>query len=362
MANNLTTSQVDRQNLLNNTQVIIETQKNLQLQSIEFLGEEYVTKGMAARFYDVDIRTIDRYLAENENELRENGYKILKGIELGRFLQTAIKVPGSGITRENIHSITQLGVFNFRAFLNLGMILVESENARMLRKMMLDIVMDFINMRTGGSTKYVNQRDRHFLDAYLQEYNYRREFTDALDSYVDMSNVKYGIFTNMVYKSIFLEKAREYKQVLQLKKNDRIRDTLYSEILNLISAFEHGFAGVLQTEFEKLGRKLDQWEAFEAFKLFEQQPLWEPLLNQARSKMASRDLAFRDAFHEKLCKYIRPVSSEEFENFFGAESEEVEKVTSEHREKLAKLADCDILFERLLEENADVLKRLKERE
>ena len=109
-------------------------------------------------------------------------------------------------------------------------------------------------------------------------------------------------------------------------------------------------------------RILYQCEAFEAFKLFEQQPLWEPLLNQARSKMASRDLAFRDAFHEKLCKYIRPVSSEEFDHFFGKESDEVEKVTSEHRDQIAKLADCDILFERLLEENEDVLKRLKERE
>ena len=62
------------------------------------------------------------------------------------------------------------------------MLLVESENAKVLRQIMLDIVIDFVNQRTGGSTKYINQRDRDFISAFLQEENYRREFTDALRS------------------------------------------------------------------------------------------------------------------------------------------------------------------------------------
>ena len=362
MANDLTNSTVSRQNLLNNTPVIEETRNLLQLQCITFNGSEYVTKAMVAHFYDVDVRTIDRYLSESEGELRENGYKLLKGIELSRFLREAIKIPGSGITKESASSITQLGVFNFRAFLDLGMMIIESENARMLRKMLLDVVMDFINKRTGGSTKYVNQRDRQFLDAYLQEYNYRREFTDALDLYVAMPNIKYGIFTNMVYTSIFLEKAHEYKQILQLDKRDSIRDTFYSEILNLISSYEHGFAILLKEESERKKRKLNYWEAADLFRDFESQPLWEPLLNQARNKMASRDLAFRDAFHHKLAEYVSPVSPEEFDAFWGNESADVEKITSEHRLQISELAKCDSIFEQLLEDNADVLKRLKERE
>ena len=36
----------------------------------------------------------------------------------------------------------QLGVFNFRAFLNLGMLLTESEKAKALRSVVLDIVID----------------------------------------------------------------------------------------------------------------------------------------------------------------------------------------------------------------------------
>ena len=77
----------------------------------------------------------------------------------------------------------QIALFDFKAFLNITMLLVESENAKVLRQIMLDIVIDFVNQRTGGSTKYINQRDRDFISAFLQEENYRREFTDALRDY-----------------------------------------------------------------------------------------------------------------------------------------------------------------------------------
>lgn len=90
----------------------------------------------------------------------------------------------------------QIAIFGFKAFLNMAMLLTESENAKVLRKIMLDIVIDFVNQRTGGSTKYINQRDQDFISAFLQEENYRREFTDALRDYVDMGNSKYAIYTD----------------------------------------------------------------------------------------------------------------------------------------------------------------------
>ena len=65
---------------------------------------------------------------------------------------------------------------------------------------MLDIVIDFINQKAGGATKYINQRDSDFIGAFLQEENYRKEFTDALRDYVDMGNAKYGIYTDKIYQ------------------------------------------------------------------------------------------------------------------------------------------------------------------
>ena len=60
---------------------------------------------------------------------------------------------------------TVLGVFDFRAFLNMGILLVESEKAKIIRQNILDIVIDTINVKTGGATKYINQRDEDFINS-----------------------------------------------------------------------------------------------------------------------------------------------------------------------------------------------------
>jgi hypothetical protein len=230
---------------------------------------------MLAMFFDVDVRTIERYISAFSDELRDNGYEVLRGKRLKDFLEIYSAHLGADM---NVGTkITVLGVFDFRAFLNIAMLLVESENARVLRKAMLDIVIDLINQKTGGATKYINQRDKDFIGAYLQEENYRREFTDALRDYVDMGNFKYAIFTDMIYQSIFKEKAREYREVLKLHKNDKVRDTLYSEILDLVASYERGLAVTIKAKSIELSRKLTSWETQELFKVFEDLPHWKTL-------------------------------------------------------------------------------------
>jgi hypothetical protein len=108
---------------------------------------------------------------------------------------------------------TVLGVFDFRSFLNLAMLVSESERAKLLRQAILDIVVDTINQRTGGGTKYINQRDEDFLHSAFIEENYRKEFTDALKDCVEMGNFKYAVYTDKIYGSIFREKAKEYRKI-----------------------------------------------------------------------------------------------------------------------------------------------------
>lgn len=91
-------------------------------------------------------------------------------------------------------------------------------NSKIDRQNILDIVIDTINVKTGGATKYINQRDEDFLNSWFDEENYRREFTDALNSYVAMGNIKYAIYTDKIYESIFREKASEYRNILKLEK------------------------------------------------------------------------------------------------------------------------------------------------
>ena len=339
VGSDLTTSPVDRQNILNNSYALQEIAQATQLKGIQFEGTVRFTKEQVANFFEVDPRTIDRYLKKNKTELQQNGYDVLQGKRLLQLRSEAILQFGDDMNV--VTKVTRLGVFDFRSFLNLGMLLEGSDRARFLRQTILDVVIDVINKRTGGATKYINQRDEDFIQAWFHEENYRKAFTDALRDCVDMGKIKYPIYTDKVYQSIFLEKAGEYRKILKLHEKDDVRDTFYVEILDLISAYEYGFAEILKQEAGKTGRPLTPWETDKLFKKFAEQPHWRPLVEKARNKMASRDLAFRDALHLQLKEYITPLKAEDFERFLGEKSKE--------------------LAERL-EETKDVFKRLKERE
>ena len=338
LAKDLTVSRIDRQNILNNEIAVEEIQSKSGVEGIVWDGKLYITREMTSKYFDVDIRTISRYIEQNNEELLANGYEVLRGKRLKSFMSAAesfgkdINVPTK---------TTVLGVFDFKAFLNMAKLISESEKARALRQLMLDIVIDLINRKTGGGTKYINQRDKDFVYSSLQEDNYRRQFTDALKLYVADYKYKYAYFTDMIYVSIFKEKASEYKKILDLKASDKVRDTFYSEILDIIAAYESGLADAIKKEYERTGRILSKNETEILFSNFENMALWKPLIQRGRVKMASRDMALRDAFHYQLSEYIQPLDKDEYQKFLGATGDELE---------------------RLMQENSEVLKRLKERE
>lgn len=341
MSKDLTNSAIHRQNILNNTYALQEIEKATRITGIPFEGKTVVLKEQVAAFFEVTTRTVENYLSQYEAELTRNGYEVLKGKRLKSFKSALDEIDVPEINFGNITKTPQLGILDFRAFLNLAMLMVESERARLLRQAILDIVIDTINQRTGGGTKYINQRDEDFLHSWFVEENYRKQFTDALRDCVDMGNFKYPMYTDKIYVSIFKEKSDEYRKILRLHEHDKVRDTFYSEILDLVSSFECGFGDELQKAAAQKGGKLTAWETDALFKQFEQQAHWKPLLEKARNKMASRDLAFRDALHHQLQEYITPIEADEFERFLGEKSKE--------------------LAERL-EDAKDVMKRLKERE
>lgn len=344
MKSRLTESKLDRQNILNNQLAIREIEKAIGLKGILFDGSYRFTKKQIAEFYEIDSRTIDRYLENNKSELGENGYNILRAKALNDFKLAVKKQYVDDIDVVNIgisDKTPVIGVFDFRAFLNIGMLLTESDVAKELRQTILDIVIDSINQKTGGGTKYINQRDKDFVITYFKNENYRKKFTDALDFYLDMGKFKYPYFTDKIYKSIFREQAAEYKKILKLNNKDSVRKTFYSEILLLVSSFEYGFADLLKDQYEKQGRKLTKFEADKCFHKFENQAHWKPLLDDARSKMASRDLCFRDALHLKLEEYLAPLPIEDFEKFLGSSSMDVEKQLEQFHEVFKRLKERD---------------------
>ena len=361
MIKDLTNSDLDRKNILNNNFAIQEVYNQVGFWGFKHDGKFRFTKQQIAEYFEVDTRTIERIVESNKKEITDNGYEIYTGFKLKDFkdkIADFVKNENKGnhVSDMNVGNILQsfkneldslsktpqLGVFTYKAFLNVGMLLTGSEKAQTLRSAILDIVIDVLNQKVGGKTKYINQREDEFLPSAIREHNYRQEFTNALDFYITENKFKYGQLTDKIYKSIFKENAKEYRQILKLNTKESVRSTMYSEVLDLIAGYENGFSAFLKVEYETMGRKLSLSEAHVLFDKYEiiTNATLTPLKEKARSLMASRDLAFRDALHEKLKDYVNEVSSEDYEKFLG---------------------DRSIDLEQRLEDNKDVFKRLKER-
>ena len=333
----LTTSDIDRQNILNNRFAVEKVQSQIGITGMLFNGEYLFTKQMVADFYEVDTSTIDRYLSSHGEELKHNGYVLCKGKSLKEFkLQFAHLINEASKT-------TQLGLFNFRAFLNIGMLLTESEKAKQVRSIMLDLVIPTINEKTGGGTKYINRRDVNYIPAAITEENYRKNLTSAISQCViGHVTYKYSLITDYIYKAIFKENAKEYREILKLDSKDNVRHTLYAEVLLVISSFENGVGAAIRERYKaKHGMCLTLEEVEHIVNELAEHPMQKPYLNDARTKMASRDYSFRDAYHGNIANYLRAVTPEEFERFIG---------------------DQSIDFDHILTENKDVLKRLKQAE
>nr|WP_314553101.1 DNA-binding protein [uncultured Capnocytophaga sp.] len=329
----LTTSTIERQNILNNRFAIETIQEKLAIEGMLFEGEYRYTKKMVADFYGVEERTIERYLETHSDELKHNGYILCKGKLLKEFKLHFAPVINIG------SKTTQLGLFNFRSFLNIGMLLTDSEQAKRMRSFILDIVITTINEKTGGGTKFINRRDINYLPAAIQEDNYRRVLTSSVKNYVSgHQTYKYAQVTDLIYKAVFKENAKEYKEILKLDTKDSVRHTLYSEVLLVLSSFENGVGVAIKEAYEKTGILLTMNDVEAIVNQLLEHPMQKPYLNDARSKMASRDFSFRDAFHSNIAEYLSAVTPEEFERFIG---------------------DQSVDFDTILEGNKDVLERLK---
>lgn len=360
MNKDLTNSSIDRKNILNNNLAIQEVYEQVGFYGIKFDGKYRFTRQQIANYFEVDIRTIERIVEVHGLELEQSGYEMFSGSKLKLFKEEItdfMRVARKNVDVSDIHvgdivklfeneedslvKVPQLSVFTYKAFLNVGMLLTGSEKAQKLRSAILDIVIDLLNKKLGGKTKYINQREEEFLPSAIREYNYRQEFTNALDFYIDNNKFKYSQLTDKIYRSIFKENAKEYRQILNLNTKESVRSTMYSEVLDLIAGYENGFANFLKQQSEKLNRKLSLSETHILFNAYEEimGATLTPLREKAISLMASRDLVFRDALHEKLKDYINEVSSEDFDKFLGERSMDLEKRLEDNKEVFKRLKD-----------------------
>lgn len=333
MEKDLTTSEISRQNILNNPLALSRIREALEIKPLEFEGQIVLTKQMVADFYEVDVRTISRYIVKYKEELKYNGYFICKGNRLKEFKLRYVR------DINVLNKTPQIGLFDFRSFLNVGMLLTESEKAKQMRSLILDIVIAVINEKTGGGTKYINRRDKNYIISAVVEENYHHKLADAISKYVKEGDTdKFVAIMDMIYKAVFCEKAEEYKKLLDLSEKDILRRTLYAEVLVSVSAFENHVAENIKTKAEKKGFVTVK-EVEHAIMELSAMPFAKPVLEDARTKMASRDYALRNVYHNNIAEYLKAVSPEEYEKFIGSQS---------------------VDFDHLLDENKAVLERLKQ--
>lgn len=334
---NILKDSISRQNILNNNLAIEKAEEEFNIKGVPIDNVHYYTNNQIADFYEVNIRTIERIIQNNRKELEENGYQILIGKKLEEFYK---HIPSDFATDINVgHKTRNLGVSTFRTLLNFSMLLNNSNKAKETRTRIIDIVMNVLIEKTGGNVKHINQRDKNYLDKRYIEETERKKFTNALDKFVDMGTNKYPYFTDKIYKIIFKENTREYKKILSLSKKDNARNTMYSEVLLNIASFEKGIAYEIEKQYNLIKRKLTKQEVIDLIDEFSTHPVFEPYIIDSRTKMASRDLGFRNAYHHPLKEYINPVDKNDFEKFLGEQSKDLERQINEHKDVFLRLKD-----------------------
>ena len=319
--------------MLNNDFAVDKVRENLSISTILYKGEHLLTVRQVANFYEVDIRTIENTISDNRSELEMNGMKVLSGSDLADLRAKSDSEINFGVKSRF------LTVFTFRSFLNVGMLLKGSTKAQQIRQLILDTAISVVNERAGGSTKYINQRDENFLPALFKNENYNDRFKQVLTDHVNMGQGKFPKFNNMVYNAVFKESAQKYKEILNLDKRDKSRDTMYSEVLNAISSVENGVAALVEQKFNETGKKLSKEEAEELFEGLDKNPFLKPQIEDARTKMASFDAEFRRKNHTSIAEYISPLNQEAYERFLGKKSKELRERINENLEEFKRLKD-----------------------
>jgi hypothetical protein len=352
MPKTLTDSLIERQNILNNPFAVKKIQSHLKISGITIDDKLWITTQQAADFFETDISTIKRYLDKNDKELRQNGYKLFTG----KDLEIAKKHFASGT--DELTKTTVLGMFDFRSFLNLGMLLTHSDNAKNLRLFLLDTAIEVMNEKYGYNRKYINQQHPDYEFA-IKGYNFFHEkLRKTLQLCVEMSQTKYIYFTNKIYQFLFLEKSKEYRVLLALKSKEKSAHTHYPEVITLIASFETDFAEEIRSLSKSKDRKLEQGEVEEIFELLIVKERWMPLLQFSRQILASRDNAFRGVNHNNLETYKQPISTQDY-LMFAKTMNGNNPLTEEEKQEFQQIQSQSLFYE--IEANENVYKRLKNR-
>lgn len=132
----LITNKELRENMIGRIEVLEQVKEILTLGTTDF-----VTVEMAANYYEVERKTLEKVVERNKSELQSDGMRVYKHKEIKEMLESVentknlqdvgFKIPPRGLT-----------LMPKRALLRIGMLLRDSEVAKEVRTRLLDIVHD----------------------------------------------------------------------------------------------------------------------------------------------------------------------------------------------------------------------------
>ncbi len=99
-----------------------------------------------------------------------------------------------------------------------------SDIGKKVRKYFIRVESDFKKVMRIATLdpKIINQLASQFSETREETKDYRKDFTDCIKNFLAVKN--YGTYTDMLYDFLFLEKAKEYRKLLDLAKKDFTRN------------------------------------------------------------------------------------------------------------------------------------------
>ena len=383
MAKNLTNSYRDRQNILNNPDVLQKIEQHLNFdelfwERIIYKGNSVFTKQqLSCLFDDVSLDIIDICIASNEKELKNSGYEVLKDEVLKTFLSSSnprrIKFNTRPIDPSNYCGVEILELFTFKAWINIIMLLSESKKAKFVRSRILDIFIDTVAEKEGGHIKYINRRMYYcFNDVYRQPIICPKHLTNAAKKYLNLDSIetnklhavdifsRFSCYYQRVYKLVFGKKSSTYRSDIafftssmfvnetKLKREarfcgfltgDKFYNNLYSEVLKAIVSIEKGIAKEMKLSSRQKQRRITREELDEIVTNLESNSNLKPFIEEARTKMGWINLPFNEALNKKSEAHYKFVTETDFNKFITAKNKSL-------KEKLLK-PETLAVFQRL---------------
>lgn len=212
-------------------------------------GTEYMTTNQVAEFYEVDIGVVRRLYARNINEFKDDGIIRKSGGEMfEKFardnLSRAIKRRGYVLIGDEKLANSPNNLFSKRAVLRIGMLLRDSEVAKVIRTLLLNVYHDTERGKENvieNINKEINLEQQLIMDKASAEY-------EGNWNEVSVINAKLFNLKNKRIKELEVENKNLITTATTIKDSRQVINVLIRNIA--VNNFNGNF-GVTWSEFYK---------------------------------------------------------------------------------------------------------------